>query len=259
MTRRWPCIAVAALCSLLAVATPADAGSGWLLLYPPFVAGLPRVFDDRAPLALWASGDGDTYATKRLCQIERLGRLSLLEHMNDEHSRAPVPLSPAAEQMFREEQAFLIRFHSAAQCLPSDDPRLAAAPPQRDDRSILRYTPGRPIIAVVRLNGGRSTARLLLDTGADGSMVKPELLAAAGVDLSRPAARGEASGITGKIQVSYFTVDFEVAGHRARVTHVAAFNRYDDDFADWLLGRDFLDRFKVLMDPAAGTVTLVPR
>jgi Aspartyl protease len=124
---------------------------------------------------------------------------------------------------------------------------------------VIHYTPGHPIIAVVKLNGGRSTARLILDTGADGSMVKPALLASAGVNLVRPAARGDASGITGKVKVSYFTVDFEVAGHRARVTHVAAFNRYDDDFADGLLGRDFLDRFKVVMDPAAGTVTLVPR
>jgi len=40
---------------------------------------------------------------------------------------------------------------------------------------------------------------------------------------------------------------------------VAALNTYDDDFADGLLGRDFLDRFKVVMDPAAGTITLVPR
>jgi len=44
----------------------------------------------------------------------------------------------------------------------------------------------------------------------------------------------------------------------ARVPHVAAFRMYDDDFADGLLGRDFLDHFKVVMDPAAGIVTLVP-
>ena len=123
---------------------------------------------------------------------------------------------------------------------------------------IIRYTPGRPIIVVVRLNG-RSSARLVLDTGADGSMVKPDLLAAAGVDLSRPVSRGEASGIDGKVKMSYFLVDFEVAGHRVRVPKVAAFNTYDDGFADGLLGRDFLDRFKVVMDPAAGIVTLVPR
>ncbi len=41
------------------------------------------------------------------------------------------------------------------------------------------------------------------------------------------------------------------------VPRVAAF--YTSNSADGLLGRDFLDRFKVVMDPAAGTVTLVPR
>ena len=174
---------------------------------------------------------------------------------------------------------YMIRF---SVCVASDDPRVrnsivlpqTAAPtpaPRKPDADtgkfgfritiepdgIIRYTPGRPIVAVVRLNG-RSSARLILDTGADGSMVKPELLAAAGVDLSRPAARGEASGVTGKVTVSYFPVDFEVAGHRARVPRVAAFNN-ENDIADGLLGRDFLDRFKVVMDPASGTVTLTPK
>jgi hypothetical protein len=175
--------------------------------------------------------------------------------------------------------AGMYEVYSASRCISSDDPRLvstpttkppkAAATPSQQDKDnpfglswddtvdTIRYTPGRPIIAVVRLNG-RSSARLILDTGADGSMVKAELLAAAGVDLSRPAARGRMSGITGKVEVSYFTVDFEVAGHGARVLRVAAFNN-ETDIADGLLGRDFLDNFKVVMDPAAGTVTLVPR
>ena len=90
-------------------------------------------------------------------------------------------------------------------------------------------------------------------------MVKPDVLSAAGVDLSRPSARGTGTSVTGKTRLSYFSVDFEVAGHRARVPHVAAFNMYDDDVADGLLGRDFLDHFKMTTDPAAGTVTLVPR
>jgi predicted aspartyl protease len=135
----------------------------------------------------------------------------------------------------------------------AEDPR-AAALTWPDGVGSIRYTPGHPIVAVVRLNG-RSSARLILDTGADGSMVKPELLAADGVDLSRPAARGEISGVAGAVQVAYFTVDFEVAGHRARVPHVAAF--YTDDSADGLLGRDFLDRFRWTQPPRP--VTLTPK
>jgi hypothetical protein len=50
----------------------------------------------------------------------------------------------------------------------------------------------------------------------------------------------------------------EAAGHRVRVPHIAAIDR-DDEESDGLLGREFLDRFKVVVDPAAGVVTLVPR
>lgn len=122
---------------------------------------------------------------------------------------------------------------------------------------IISYTPGRAIIVGVMLNG-RVTARLLLDTGADGTVVKPSLLAAAGVDLSRPATRGNVVGVAGSTRVSYFPVDLEVAGHRVPVPEVAALNSIDDG-ADGLLGRDFLDRFKIIVDPAAGTVTLTPK
>ena len=161
-------------------------------------------------------------------------------------------------------------------CFPDTiDPRLAAAPTPKppkvataptddnlgfvpDPFGIIHYTPGRPIVVTVRLNG-RSSARLVLDTGADFSVVKSELLAAAGVDLARPVARGKVIGVAGETGASYFHVVFETVGHRVQMPHVAALNTYDDDFADGLLGRDFLDRFKVVMDPAAGTITLVPR
>lgn len=120
------------------------------------------------------------------------------------------------------------------------------------------YTPGRPIIVSVTLNG-RITARLILDTGADRSMVKPAALAAAGVDLSRPAGRIQMEGVAGAAMMSYFQVEFEVAGHRALVSGVTAFDTVKGGFADGLLGRDFLDHFKMTMDPTAGTVTLVPK
>jgi hypothetical protein len=100
----------------------------------------------------------------------------------------------------------------------------------------------------VTLNGG-TTARLVLDTGADVSVVKPQLLRAAGIDLLRPVARGTMRGVTGKVEVSYFPVHLEAAGHRALVPAVVAFDTFEDGFADGLLGRDFLDQFSVAMDP----------
>lgn len=282
-------LAVAVLL-LLAVATPADAGQGWYLLRPPSDPLPPFEIHVRAPLSNWWRVWERPYDTAHACGLERTRAIEDAKRWMRFLEGVPT----GRDDLYR--WAALYRVGVLSQCISFDDPRLsarmptarppeaAAAPPPPPAPSserrpqnpylnhltqekaslpkpvgLIPYTAGRPIIAVVRLNGGRSTARLILDTGADSSMVKPELLAAAGVDLSRPAARGEASGITGKVRLSYFTVDFEVAGHRARVTHVAAFNRYDDHFADGLLGRDYLDRFKVVMDPAAGTVTLVPR
>jgi Aspartyl protease len=281
-------LAVAVLL-LLAVATPADAGQGWYLLRPPMDPRFPFGIYVQAPLSNWVRVE-ESYDTARACGLERTRAIEDAKRWMRFLEGEPT----GRDDLYR--WAALYRVGVLSQCISSDDPRLsdrmpttrppkaAAVPPPPPAPSsekkpqnpylnhlnqekaslpkpvgLIPYTPGRPIIAVVKLNGGRSTARLILDTGADSSMVKPELLAAAGVDLSRPAARGEASGITGKVQLSYFTVDFEVAGHRARVTHVAAFSRYVGHFADGLLGRDFLDRFKVVMDPADGIVMLAPR
>jgi hypothetical protein len=121
------------------------------------------------------------------------------------------------------------------------------------------YTPGRAPIVTVSLNGSRTTARLILDTGACCTMIKPSLLTAAGIDLSHPAEWRDMSGVTGKVKTPFFPVDLEVAGHRVQTPRVAAFSTNDEGFSDGLLGRDFLDRFKVTIDPAAGTITLVPR
>lgn len=142
-----------------------------------------------------------------------------------------------------------------AEALVRFTPQSTTRPPQ----GTIRYVPGSgPIIVPVTLNG-RTTARLILDTGADTSVVRPQLLRAAGIDLLRPVARGTMRGVTGKVEVSYFPVHLEAAGHRALVPAVVAFNTFEDGFADGLLGRDFLDQFSVAMDPTSGTVKLVPR
>lgn len=142
-----------------------------------------------------------------------------------------------------------------AQAIARITPQSTTSLPQ----GTIRYVPGSgPIIVPVTLNG-RTTARLVLDTGADTSVVKPQLLRSAGVDLSRPVARGTMSGVTGKVMVAYYAVNLEAAGHRALAPNVVAFDTFEDGLADGLLGRDFLDQFSVAMDPATGTVKLVPR
>jgi predicted aspartyl protease len=110
----------------------------------------------------------------------------------------------------------------------------------------------------VRINGGAS-ARLLLDTGADRTLISPRALAAAGVSLTRPVASGRLSGVTGSDRIDYVIIDaLEVGEARATRMPVAAYEMTLSR-GDGLLGRDFLDRFNVSIDARRGEVILAPK
>jgi hypothetical protein len=122
----------------------------------------------------------------------------------------------------------------------------------------VRYTPGQPIMVDVRINGGAS-ARLLLDTGADRTLISPRALVAAGVAITRPIATGKMSGVTGTDRIDYVVVEsLEIGEARATQLPVAVYEMALSR-GDGLLGRDFLDRFNVSIDAARGEVTLAPR
>jgi predicted aspartyl protease len=124
--------------------------------------------------------------------------------------------------------------------------------------TVVRYTPGQPIMVDVRINGG-ATARLLLDTGADRTLISPRALVAAGVPITRPIATGKLSGVTGSDRIDYVVVDsLEIGDARAAHLPVAAYEMTLSR-GDGLLGRDFLDRFNVSIDATRGEVTLAPR
>jgi hypothetical protein len=124
--------------------------------------------------------------------------------------------------------------------------------------TVLRYRPGERIMVDVRLNG-RASARLMLDTGADRTLINPRSLIAAGVPLQRAVGRSEVRGVTGKDTVLWVVVDSLEVG-QARVTKipVAAYEMGAYE-SDGLLGRDFLDRFNLSIDASRGLVTLTPR
>lgn len=121
----------------------------------------------------------------------------------------------------------------------------------------IKYTPGQPIMVDVKINGS-TNARLLLDTGADGTMINPRVLVAAGASISRPVATSRVQGVAGSDSVSLVFIDsLEVGEARVGRMRVAS---YDIPGAgDGLLGRDFLDRFTVNIDSANGVVTLSPK
>jgi len=121
----------------------------------------------------------------------------------------------------------------------------------------IKYTPGKPIMVDVKINGSTS-ATLLLDTGADTTLINPRVLVAAGASVSRPVGTTRVTGVAGSDNVNFVTIEsLEVGEARAGRMHVAS---YDVTGAgDGLLGRDFLDRFSVNIDSTNGIVTLSPK
>ena len=119
------------------------------------------------------------------------------------------------------------------------------------------YAPGQRIMVNATVNGNTS-AQLLLDTGADRTMINPRVLAAAGVSLTRPVGSAVVSGVAGSQEMQFVTINsLEVAGATVGKLTVAAHGI--DGAGDGLLGRDFLEHFSVNIDSAKGVVTLTPK
>jgi predicted aspartyl protease len=124
---------------------------------------------------------------------------------------------------------------------------------------VIKYTPGQRIMADVKINGAFS-AQLLLDTGADRTMISPRTLQAAGVAISRPVGTGRITGVTGTDRLDYVVVDsLEIGEARVGRMPVGSYELAGTGAGDGLLGRDFLDQFKITFDAAKGEVHLAPK
>ncbi|HYE93250.1 MAG TPA: aspartyl protease family protein [Terriglobales bacterium] len=155
------------------------------------------------------------------------------------------------------------RYRSSAQPLglrnapPSAAPAPGAATEAAGQETVIRFVPGRHIIVDARINGSAST-KLILDTGASGTLISPRALAAAGVSLTRGTRVGKTRGIAkdAEVEVTQVAIDsLEVGSARVGRMLVAS---YDMDMQDveGLLGQDFLGHFNVNIDPSAGVVKL---
>lgn len=123
----------------------------------------------------------------------------------------------------------------------------------------INFTPGQRILVDVKINGSGGT-RLMLDTGADRTLVSPRALQAAGVRLTGATASGQIVGATGSDRIDFVAVDsIEIGDARVGRMMVGAFNLPTADVGDGLLGRDFLDQFNVNIDSGKGVVTLSPK
>jgi hypothetical protein len=142
---------------------------------------------------------------------------------------------------------------------PASAPAAAGAAARPEGATVIKYTPGQRIMVDVKING-EFTTKLLFDTGADRTMISPRALQAAGVAITRPVATGRITGATGTDRIDYVVVDsLEVGDARVGKMPVGAYELAGTDSGDGLLGRDFLDQFKITMDAAAGEVHLAPK
>jgi hypothetical protein len=142
---------------------------------------------------------------------------------------------------------------------PEAPPARVEVPRNISSGTVVEFTPGDPIIVTARLNG--VPMALLLDTGADRTLVSPAAVARAG--YARMIVSGGAAvrvlGVTGSALASVVTVPLlDVGGARigplSLIVHDAGLGPLDG-----LLGRDVLDSFTVMIDSAAGRATLTPR
>jgi Aspartyl protease/Domain of unknown function (DUF4124) len=115
---------------------------------------------------------------------------------------------------------------------------------------------GGPLVVDALLNG--VPLRLVLDTGADRTLISPAAMARAGFDVAGgPAVH--IRGVTGDAVATLVSVPrLDLAGTRvgpvAVVVHALA-----GQGVDGLLGRDVLDAFTLTVDAAARRAILVPR
>jgi hypothetical protein len=142
--------------------------------------------------------------------------------------------------------------------LPTSPPVPPEITPRSSPRGVAKisFTPGSPVLVSAKINGS-GPITLILDTGADRTMVAPSALLRLGVSFEN-ALRGVVRGITGASYVEAVwvnSVEIEEAkvGPLLIVAHDA-----DLKVADGLLGRDFLANFNVTIDPKERIVTLAP-
>lgn len=154
------------------------------------------------------------------------------------------------------------RYRSRARAVGSVDPPPAPAGPTAatvtGGVTRISFAPGRPIMVTAKING-RAPVWLLLDTGASRTTISPAALIGLGVTY-RDAPKVEIRGVTGSASTYLVSLEsLEVGGARVGPLRVLSHDVQMGGGAEGLLGRDFLDHFRVTIDNARGVVELAPK
>lgn len=151
------------------------------------------------------------------------------------------------------------RYRSDARALavsPVDLPATQALTAARAGASTIPFVAGAPILVAAQINGA-GPATLILDTGADRTMVAPAALARLGI-LTPNTYGAEVRGVTGVTRADVLWIEpLDVGGARAGPLAIVAHDAGLPQ-TDGLLGRDFLWLFSVTIDARASIVTLEP-
>jgi predicted aspartyl protease len=191
-----------------------------------FAAGLLLALTSPAAGALyrWVDASGVTYYTS-------------------ERSTIPEAYRNSAQQL---------DVPTAREPQPAASPSPAASP---TSGAVVPLPAGAPIMVDAQLNGVQ--LRLVLDTGADRTVISPAALSRAGIDMTG-GTPFKISGVTGSSPAALVSIPrLDVAGAQVGPIGVVAF-AVPGEF-DGLLGRDVLDAFTVTFDPAQNRATLTPR
>lgn len=119
------------------------------------------------------------------------------------------------------------------------------------------FTPGLPVLVSARINGG-GPVTLILDTGADRTMVAPQAFWRLGISAHN-AGRYKVKGVGGTVEADAVWVDSVEVGEAKAGPLVVIAHDADLKGADGLLGRDFLDQFTVTINSTERVVTLEPK
>jgi len=142
--------------------------------------------------------------------------------------------------------------------LPTSPPVPPEITPKPLQKGITKvpFTPGSPVLVSVKINGAGPIA-LILDTGADRTLVSPSALQRFGIS-GENVRGGVLRGVTGASYVEAIWVN-SVEVEEARVGPLLIIvHEADLKGADGLLGRDFLANFNVTIDAKERVVTLTP-
>jgi aspartyl protease/uncharacterized protein DUF4124 len=149
---------------------------------------------------------------------------------------------------------------------PQVTPDVAPAPPSAEQAPVatarvltrIPFAPGTPIVVSARISDAGTAITLILDTGADRTIVAPQALWRLGISTA-DAPRAVIRGVTGAseggvVDVSSIQVGDAKVGPLRIVAHDADLKQ-----AEGLLGRDFLEHFTVTIDAREQIVTLAPK